>query len=81
MPQDEPDSTILDVNPHTQVIGHPCCTGVFGECRITTREFCDFVNGYFHEEASLCSQVSNVVGFPWVFGGCKMSPPPCRSPA
>ncbi|GAB0096721.1 Inactive rhomboid protein 1 [Sergentomyia squamirostris] len=41
-----------------EVIGHPCCTGVYGECRITTREYCDFVNGYFHEEASLCSQVS-----------------------
>lgn len=40
-----------------QVIGHPCCISVYGECRITTREFCDFVNGYFHEEASLCSQV------------------------
>ncbi|KAJ6644376.1 Inactive rhomboid protein 1 [Pseudolycoriella hygida] len=41
-----------------EVIGHPCCVGVYGECRITTKEFCDFVNGYFHEEASLCSQVS-----------------------
>ncbi|XP_055314964.1 inactive rhomboid protein 1 isoform X2 [Sitodiplosis mosellana] len=41
-----------------EVIGHPCCISVYGECRITTREFCDFVNGYFHEEASLCSQVS-----------------------
>ncbi|XP_053668780.1 inactive rhomboid protein 1-like [Anopheles marshallii] len=41
-----------------EVIGHPCCIGVYGECRITTREYCDFVRGYFHEEASLCSQVS-----------------------
>uniref|UniRef100_A0A182M0V5 Peptidase S54 rhomboid domain-containing protein n=1 Tax=Anopheles culicifacies TaxID=139723 RepID=A0A182M0V5_9DIPT len=41
-----------------EVIGHPCCIGVYGECRITTREYCDFVHGYFHEEASLCSQVS-----------------------
>lgn len=41
-----------------EIIGHPCCTGVYGECRITTREYCDFVNGYFHEEASLCSQVT-----------------------
>lgn len=41
-----------------EVIGHPCCTGIYGECKITTREYCDFVNGYFHEEASLCSQVS-----------------------
>ncbi|XP_055597867.1 inactive rhomboid protein 1-like isoform X2 [Uranotaenia lowii] len=41
-----------------EVIGHPCCMGISGECRITTREYCDFVRGYFHEEASLCSQVS-----------------------
>ncbi|XP_049315985.1 inactive rhomboid protein 1 isoform X3 [Bactrocera dorsalis] len=55
-----------------EVIGHPCCTGVYGECRITTREYCDFVNGYFHEEASLCSQISclsNVCGMvPFISG-------------
>ena len=33
------------------------CAGIHGECRIATREYCDFVRGYFHEEASLCSQV------------------------
>lgn len=42
-----------------EVIGHPCCIGVHGQCVITTREHCDFVKGYFHEEASLCSQVSS----------------------
>ncbi|KAL4709978.1 hypothetical protein ACJJTC_003941 [Scirpophaga incertulas] len=41
-----------------EVIGHPCCIGIHGQCVITTREHCDFVKGYFHEEASLCSQVS-----------------------
>lgn len=48
-----------------EIIGHPCCIGIHGSCRITTREYCDFVYGYFHEEASLCSQVScldNVCG-------------------
>lgn len=40
-----------------EVIGHPCCIGIHGECRITTREYCNFVRGYFHEEATLCSQV------------------------
>ncbi|KAK2576218.1 hypothetical protein KPH14_005587 [Odynerus spinipes] len=40
-----------------EVIGHPCCIGIHGMCRITTKEYCDFVGGYFHEEASLCSQV------------------------
>ena len=40
-----------------EVIGHPCCIGIHGACSITTKEYCEFVHGYFHEEASLCSQV------------------------
>lgn len=40
-----------------EVIGHPCCIGIHGQCRITTKEYCDFVRGHFHEEASLCAQV------------------------
>lgn len=43
-----------------EVIGHPCCIGIHGTCRITTREYCDFVHGYFHDDASLCSQVCNM---------------------
>uniref|UniRef100_A0A8D3A792 Inactive rhomboid protein n=1 Tax=Scophthalmus maximus TaxID=52904 RepID=A0A8D3A792_SCOMX len=27
-------------------------------CEITSREYCDFMHGYFHEEATLCSQVA-----------------------
>lgn len=42
-----------------EVIGHPCCIGIHGQCRITTREYCDFVRGHFHEEASLCAQVGS----------------------
>ncbi len=34
--------------------------GIHGECRIATREYCDFVKGYFHLEATLCSQVRAV---------------------
>ncbi|XP_073997188.1 rhomboid-5 isoform X6 [Rhodnius prolixus] len=48
-----------------EVIGHPCCIGIHATCSITTKEYCDFVNGHFHDEASLCSQVScldNVCG-------------------
>ncbi|XP_055340135.1 inactive rhomboid protein 1-like isoform X2 [Paramacrobiotus metropolitanus] len=41
-----------------EVVGHPCCIDTQGGCRITTREYCDFVQGYFHETALLCSQVS-----------------------
>lgn len=39
-------------------ISRPCCFGIHGKCEIRTQEFCDFVHGYFHAEATLCSQVS-----------------------
>ena len=41
-----------------EIIGHPCCIGIRGQCKITTKEYCDFVDGTFHEEAALCSQVN-----------------------
>ncbi|XP_076027161.1 inactive rhomboid protein 2-like isoform X2 [Genypterus blacodes] len=37
--------------------GRPCCIGTKGSCEITTREYCSFMHGYFHEDATLCSQV------------------------
>ncbi|KAK3575141.1 hypothetical protein QTP86_020953, partial [Hemibagrus guttatus] len=37
--------------------GRPCCIGTQGRCEIATREYCEFMHGYFHEEATLCSQV------------------------
>ncbi|TWW72062.1 Inactive rhomboid protein 2 [Takifugu flavidus] len=37
--------------------GRPCCVGTKGRCEITTREYCSFMRGYFHEGATLCSQV------------------------
>ncbi|OCT61435.1 inactive rhomboid protein 1 isoform X2 [Xenopus laevis] len=39
------------------ITGRPCCIGTKGSCEITSREYCDFMKGYFHEEATLCSQV------------------------
>ena len=41
-----------------EIIGHPCCIGIRGQCKITTEEYCSFVGGSFHEEAALCSQVT-----------------------
>ncbi|VDN55968.1 unnamed protein product, partial [Dracunculus medinensis] len=41
-----------------EVTGRPCCIQLHGQCRITTRDYCDFVQGFFHENATLCSQVS-----------------------
>lgn len=29
----------------------------YSRCEITSREYCEFMHGYFHEEATLCSQV------------------------
>ena len=40
--------------------GRPCCYGIQGECQITTREHCDFLRGFFHEDANLCSQVMSL---------------------
>lgn len=49
----------VEQNQHMfcEVIGRPCCIGLQGQCIITTLEHCDFMNGYFHEDANLCSQV------------------------
>ncbi|XP_037546685.1 inactive rhomboid protein 1 [Nematolebias whitei] len=46
--------------PHIDctITGQPCCIGTKGRCEITSREYCDFMHGYFHEEATLCSQVA-----------------------
>ena len=41
-----------------ELVARPCCIGIHGKCEIRTKEFCDFVNGHFHPEATLCSQVS-----------------------
>lgn len=37
-------------------------------CEITTREYCSFMHGHFHEDATLCSQVGGGGGV-WG-GGC-----------
>ena len=41
-----------------EVIGRPCCIGIYGQCRITNSQQCQFLRGTFHPEARLCSQVS-----------------------
>jgi hypothetical protein len=42
---------------HCDITGRPCCIQMHGQCRITSKEYCDFVRGYYHPEATLCSQV------------------------
>ncbi|XP_071796460.1 inactive rhomboid protein 1-like isoform X2 [Asterias amurensis] len=41
-----------------ELTGRPCCIGIYGTCQIVSRDQCTFVNGYYHEEATLCSQVN-----------------------
>lgn len=40
----------------------PCVTCASCRCEITSREYCEFMRGYFHEEATLCSQVRGQLG-------------------
>ena len=42
-----------------ELVGRPCCYGIQASCNITTREHCEFLQGRFHQDAFLCSQVSN----------------------
>ncbi|KAL5254665.1 hypothetical protein ACHWQZ_G014188 [Mnemiopsis leidyi] len=41
-----------------EVSARPCCIGLQGECTIVSQEECSFRKGFFHENATLCSQVS-----------------------
>lgn len=41
-----------------ETVARPCCIGIHGKCEIRTKEFCDWVHGHFHLEATLCSQVA-----------------------
>ncbi|KAG9334804.1 hypothetical protein JZ751_006553 [Albula glossodonta] len=71
--------------PHIDcaITGRPCCIGTKGRCEITSREYCDFMKGYFHEEATLCSQrpapIQNPTREP--AGGLRPTQSPLFSPA
>ncbi|XP_025091539.1 inactive rhomboid protein 1-like [Pomacea canaliculata] len=51
-------SSTKDRHMNCEVLGHPCCHGIQGECIITTQEHCDLKRGFFHKDAFLCSQVN-----------------------
>ena len=38
-------------------LSRPCCIGVKGECQLLTEAHCAAKHGYFHANATLCSQV------------------------
>ncbi|KAM7540708.1 hypothetical protein Aperf_G00000044894 [Anoplocephala perfoliata] len=52
-------SVLAGFAPHMEceVVARPCCVGLKGECIITTPSHCNFLQGHFHSEARLCSQV------------------------
>lgn len=39
------------------LLARPCCTGILGDCVLTSREDCRRRRGIFHPRAHLCSQV------------------------
>ena len=50
--------------PHMtcEIHGRPCCMGNEAICRIVSRDECDFFRGRFHENLTLCSQVTDGKG-------------------
>ncbi|XP_055097611.1 inactive rhomboid protein 1 isoform X5 [Symphalangus syndactylus] len=63
-------------HPHMDCVitGRPCCIGTKGRCEITSREYCDFMRGYFHEEATLCSQDPALPGVHLLPDDCPAGP-------
>ncbi|KAH9502542.1 Inactive rhomboid protein 1 [Bulinus truncatus] len=46
-----------DRHMNCEILGRPCCFGIQGQCVITTKDHCDLMRGFFHDEATLCSQI------------------------
>lgn len=40
-----------------RLLARPCCTGILGDCILTSKEDCLRRRGFFHPRAHLCSQV------------------------
>lgn len=54
------NATIESTDKHMkcEVTARPCCIELQGECVIISQEECEFREGFFHENDTLCSQVS-----------------------
>ncbi|XP_062507609.1 inactive rhomboid protein 1-like isoform X2 [Corticium candelabrum] len=52
------DSNSSYANMQCEVTGRPCCIGLQGECVMATEEECDFLEGYYHRNKTLCSQAN-----------------------
>lgn len=67
---EDPSANMSEPHLVCELTGRPCCFGVQANCNITTREQCDFLDGRFHQEAFLCSQVHhNIASFPALLCG------------
>ena len=42
---------------HCKITGRPCCIGTQAQCIIASQEYCDFHEGVYHPDKTLCSQV------------------------
>ena len=53
------NATSLGAPAHLKckLTARPCCIGIHGKCELRSQEYCRFVKGHFHPEATLCSQV------------------------
>ncbi|XP_027201752.2 rhomboid-5 isoform X2 [Dermatophagoides pteronyssinus] len=47
-----------DLYMKCNVQARPCCIGIYGKCILASKEYCQFIEGYYHPEASLCSQIN-----------------------
>ena len=45
------------------LLARPCCIGLQGDCLMATRQQCQVLRGFFHDEAHLCSQVCYSLSF------------------
>ncbi|XP_057310794.1 inactive rhomboid protein 1-like [Hydractinia symbiolongicarpus] len=45
--------------PHMtcEITGRPCCIGTQAQCIITSQAYCEFLDGVYHSDRTLCSQV------------------------
>ena len=54
-----------------EITGRPCCMGNEAKCRIVSKDECEFFNGTYHKNKTLCSQVNICDLLLWIAGSEK----------
>ncbi|EGD81420.1 hypothetical protein PTSG_02140 [Salpingoeca rosetta] len=54
----QPAESAQDPSCSCTISARPCCTSLAGDCSIQSQQYCEFVEGHYHPDAELCSQVS-----------------------